>query len=238
MKCNAADPPGDFLFSAMISCAIIIFALPIQFLLAYIFDTILFFKPDWSALWLCSKPAEDELEEGIDGDNATKQTEEDETEFDIVVKKGSRGIGLGIAQNLISESFHFTEVLPNLQIIKSFEDRKIEIEDCLVAIDGVRIQGWTMAETIKKLSELKENSTVNLTLKRLFSTDVNKIDHAVGGLTLDEEVDYIFESATVFLSKPEALAEETSEKQTKGLIAQIPSMRFHQASLSSVLTQY
>jgi len=52
--CSAADPPGDITFSAIISCFIITFALPIQMFLAFLYEEYLCLKPDWGVISLCS----------------------------------------------------------------------------------------------------------------------------------------------------------------------------------------
>ena len=49
MKCHAAGPPGDFLFTTMISCAIVIFALPFGVILAYLCEEVMYLNADWSA---------------------------------------------------------------------------------------------------------------------------------------------------------------------------------------------
>ena len=212
MQCNAADPPGlyyrnpnpdpdpnpnpnhaypgDFLFSAMISCAIILFALPIQFILGYIFDSVLFFKPDWSALWLFSKPVhDDDAAAGDDDDDDVLSKEEDQfIEFDVVLKKGPLGLGFILSQDLKAGTSHFTDLLPDLQILKSFGDRNLEIGDCVVAINGDRIDGWTKAKIVQQLSKIQVNSTVKLTVKRSRIDDNNLLENVEVGLD-DEEGD-------------------------------------------------
>ena len=185
MKCNAADPPGDFLFSAMISCAIILFALPIQFILGFIFDSVLFLKPDWSALWLFNKPVD-----GDDDDDEISNFVKDGekfVEFSLVLRKGPLGLGFIFSQDLKAGTSHVTDILPNLQIVKSFGDRNLKIDDCVVAVNGDRIDGWTTAKIVQQLSKIQVNSTVKLTVKRSRLDDDNLLENVEVGL--DDEGD-------------------------------------------------
>ena len=67
-------------------------------------------------------------------------------------------------------------------------------------------------------------------------------DLAVGGMTLDQEVDYIYDGAVAILSREpkhehhrfsldKATDKDDGYKRCKGLHAQIPSIHVHQASL-------
>ena len=65
MKCHAAGPPGDFLFTAMISCAIVIFALPLGLILAYLCESVMYLNPDWNAyccFYYCQRDDPDPVE--------------------------------------------------------------------------------------------------------------------------------------------------------------------------------
>lgn len=93
-KCSAADPPGDIAFTAMISCAIIIFSIPLQLFIAFLFEEILCYVPDWDSYFVSRKfqPIEEESdfvipkkhEEEVSGMFMCDKSTEEETEVNVM----------------------------------------------------------------------------------------------------------------------------------------------------------
>ena len=86
MKCHAAGPPGDFLFTAMISCAIIIFVLPLGLMLALLCEEVMYLNPDWNAyccFYYCQR-------DFLQFESGTPTGNEDEDVVAVVEQGGNR----------------------------------------------------------------------------------------------------------------------------------------------------
>ena len=171
MKCTTADPPADFVFNAMISCAIIVFSLPLQFILAWIFDSILFFKPDWNALTLCGPYRTDRVENEIEEMKKTVNLTSAQS-FEVLVEKVPLGLGLTWTPDEIG-SPQITDISPGNQILK---------------ITGATSTAGCDGDCAPTLRPDEQNWQKG-------GEEINGQDKTVSGLTVNQEVDFLFEGA-------------------------------------------
>mmetsp|Transcript_76741 Transcript_76741/g.220350 ORF Transcript_76741/g.220350 Transcript_76741/m.220350 type:complete len:633 (+) Transcript_76741:82-1980(+) len=110
-----------------------------------------------------------------------EQEEEDKmytvTEYAVTIKKGPRGVGLGlvVAQDPKSGSIAVTKVTDGIKIIIAPGEAKphIFLQDVLVGIGDDRIVGWPIARVIDRLSDFRVpvGGTVKLTFSHKAKTD-------------------------------------------------------------------